>query len=253
MRKILIVAFFIIGMMSLSHAEQVPKSLYEAMNDYMENKKSDLKQALRGTRADPSIRVSELEFETPIRTYAIKNCNQNSTTGCPKYIDTDAPVMSFIRPAYWRFYIKARGIYVFGVEFVKKKGGWERVGLGGMRQVVWSDVMAAYPESKGIHPIIVMYGGEEFLHFPQINTHNLTMFGGIKQLKCRFKVQKNAKEQNDTLLFNDNQYQEYSHHLTIISPDSYHTLTDSRKTLHFLKIRGKWRKDLYKNFKRGGK
>ena len=158
-----------------------------------------------------------------------------------------------VRPAYWRFYIKARGIYVFGVEFVEKKGGWEWVGIGDMCQVAWGDVMAAYPESKGIHPIIVRYGRDEFLHFQQINTHNLTMFTGIKQLKKGFIRQENAKEQNDTLLFNDNRYQEYSHQLTIISPDSYRTLTDSRKTLHFLKIRGKWHEDLYKNFKRGGK
>lgn len=207
---------------------QPPNTLYDAMNKYLYGQ--GFIGHLKILGYDTTIQPSEIDFGIPAEVYVLKKNGD-------KIIDSvsiDEPVMNTIEPAgIWEFCLTARGKSMFRVTFILKNNKFEWLESGGTTNN-WKEMREVYPESTGVNPIIIQASRQDrFLHFPQINAHNLTLDTDSSyrvDLKNTWhEAKKNKSEQPDD-------FTEIDGLISTLS-DSYAKLNDSRKTFQYLKNR----------------
>ena len=212
---------------SFGQGGQVPPGLHEAMRKKLEGWGPHLKMLLKSNGLDTTIQVAEIDCGTPVQIYYFRNWDK------PHHLDSisvDAPVMSIVEPSgHWEFSLRARGQYLIGVKFFDKDGTWDWVSAGGTK-TAWAEMRKVYPESSGVHPIIVYHAHRKYLHFPQKGEHNLTMLCDSafrNSLKRELRDLKDAPGRAEEL-------QETGQMLQATT-DTYSVLVDSRRTLQYLK------------------
>ena len=230
MHKNIHVLLIIWGCFGLGFSQQKPpKALFVAINQYLNDGES-LTRNLKGLGLDASIRVEEVDVGIPAEIFVFKGWKNKDFAD---RLNTSAPVMSIIESTgSWEFSLKARGQYLFGVEFECKNGICEWATTGGSK-AAWKEVKAAYPDSSGINPLIIRHGRKTFLHFPQINKYNLTLLTDSSyraMLKNEWR-DSNAKKGQNIVNFLE------IDGLLSTTTDSYAILADSKKTLKYLKDR----------------
>lgn len=217
-----------------SFAEQeVPQGLYVAIHEYLQEERS-LVRNLRAKGLDTNITAAEIEVGIPVEFYAFKREDGEYT-----FIDEapDAPVMSLVEPTgFWRFNLKARGQYLFGVHFCDKQGVWDYVGSGtGLS--AWKEFRDVYPESTGILPIVIGHERRTYVHVPEKGEHNLTY---MSDSSYRAKYRQQLRELKSTGRRSED-LREIEGILSTVS-ETYGVLVDSRKTLLHLQNRYNGRK-----------
>jgi hypothetical protein len=138
--------------------------------------------------------------------------------------------MSIVEPSgFWEFSLWGRGKYLIGVKFLNKGASWGFVSAGG-RKTAWAEMRKVYPESSGVHPIIVYHAHRQYLHFPQIGEHNLTML-------CDSPFRNSRKRERSALQDAPVRAEELQQveQMLQTTTDTYRVLVDSRKTLQYLK------------------
>jgi hypothetical protein len=92
---------------------------------------------------------------------------------------------------------------------------------------------AEYPESSGVNPIILNFGMEEFVHFPQVSDHNLTRLMAKEFRNDNVKKYNSLKEPS-RLTTRDRDMEQLKDEMTVVT-DSYKSLIDSRITIKYFK------------------
>jgi hypothetical protein len=245
MKKIITILILTACCVGLGHAQQkVPVGLYKAMNDYLKEGNS-LKRSLGYEGLDTTIQVTEIEIGIPIENFIFKEVVRK---GHYDSINIEDPVMSLVEPSgFWEFYIKARGEYLCAVQFYNKHGNWEWASTGGVDD--WPKVRSAYPEYSGINPIIIKTGRGQYIHFPAINEHNLTLMLN-KTMMAMYKNDWNTlKDSKDR---NEDEFQKIDGLLSTTTA-SYKSLCDSRRVFQLFKDAAKRAKESKPILPGGGK
>ncbi len=231
MKKNFTILFLVLYFFSIGNAQQaVPRELYKAMTDYLNDGESFKRNLIGIGKFDTSIQASEVEIGVPIAIYSFKKSIIESN-----FILTDSTdsVMSLIQPTgNWQFFLRARDKYLFGVQFHCDNANCEWVMTGGDRQD-WKEVRDAYPESTGIDPIIIKYGRTNFIHFQQISKNNLTH---LTSTFYRNELKKELKKSKEKGFTESNNFLEIDC-LLKSSTDSYKKLIDKKNVLSYLNLK----------------
>ena len=141
--------------------------------------------------------------------------------------------MSLVEPSgSWLFYIKARGQWLFTVNFMYKNEKWVWAGTWKSNKA-WEEVRAEYPESTGVRPVVIIGPpNRSYIHFPHVNDHNLTWMIA-KELRDKFKKQ---LQPENRIKLTENKVKELEDEISVCS-DTYDSasLIDSRITLNYFK------------------
>lgn len=210
--------------------QKVPQGLYDAIHEYLQEDRS-LVGNLRAKGFDTNITASEIDVGVPVQSYRFKFKKEEGEYSF-NTMSLDAPVMSLVEPTgYWQFHLKARGQYLFGVVFCDKEGTWDYVGSGyGLS--AWAEFREVYPESTGIHPVVVGHARRIYVHVPQKGEHNLTL---MSDSSYRAKYAQQLRELKST----GGRAKDLRRIEGILSTvsDTYGVLVDSRKVLQYLRDR----------------
>ena len=109
-----------------------------------------------------SISAADIEVGQPIQEYRVK---YNLLDTCADSI----PFYELIEPKdYWIFPIRAKDRYLYEVNVSKFEGKWHISGRAELPAInMWQQMRAAYPESTGINPMLVVDGISKYFYFKQ--------------------------------------------------------------------------------------
>jgi hypothetical protein len=154
---------------------RAPKEVQDLVAAYLKDSTGSMSftQSIEWGSIDPSIKLSEIEAETPVHEYDMnikKILNEKDSI----------PISFVVKPINsWQVPIRARSKYLYIITIQKLKGHFSVVGMSGASQ--WESVRTLWPESSGYIPILINIRTTQLLHFPQIDDYNLvTLRRGYK-------------------------------------------------------------------------
>ena len=170
--------FFVLLMsinMSAGIQSKIPASLQELLDSFQTDTMMifgfhDLKES---NYFDKSVDIKSIKVGPPVEVFDLDESKLES-------LPENAPVSSYTtQKNYWLVpvYVKGRCVCTVSLYFSSKEQKWkvaetECCAISGG----WEKVRKAWPENKGVDPVVVKWGIEYMLHFPSVNDYNLTYF-----------------------------------------------------------------------------